>query len=330
MRADACARRARALLATALPLVLALAPGAWACSGEDVVLGDGRPTLDAAAPVDAGAQPDATAQTDTGAQPDAAGGAPTFSEPVAIMDIAAEDASDDDPSLSADLTLLYFNSERAGGAGEEDIWSSSRDSPELPWQPPAPAAELNTESRETGIALAPDALTIWWSSDRAGGAGGLDVYTATRASRGDTWSPAQRVSELGSAGDDLISAVTDGERRVLLARRDDDEDDYDLFTAQRTERGQPWGEPLPLAELNSDEEESDAFLVAGGTELLFTRDGDLQLAIRAGGGAFAAPVPLDSLNSEDDDRDAWASEDFGYVVFSSDRSGVHLLYEASR
>jgi len=316
MHADRRARRRRAPRSSALVLVLAQA--AHACSGEDVVLGDGRPTLDAAA------------QPDTGAQPGDAGGAPTFSEPTAITAIAAEDASDDDPSLSADLTLLYFNSERPGGAGEEDIWFSTRAASELAWQPPEPAAELNTESRETGIALAPDALAIWWSSDRPGGAGGLDVYMATRVSRSDAWSPALRVAELSSAGDDLISAVADGERSVLLARRDDDEDDYDLFTAQRSAPTQPWNEPQPIAELNSGDEESDAFLLAGGSELLFTRDGDLQLAIRDRAGPFAEPVALDSLNSDDDDRDAWASEDFGYVVFSSDRSGAHLLYEASR
>jgi len=316
MRADPRGRRTRAPRSSAL--VLALAQAAYACSGEDVVLGDGRATLDAAAP------------PDTGAQPDDAGGAPAFSAPTAITAIATEDASDDDPSLSVDLTLLYFNSERPGGAGEEDVWLSARDASELAWQPPEPAAELNTESRETGIALAPDALTIWWSSDRAGGAGGLDVYMATRASRSDPWSSALLVAELSSAGDDLISAVADGERTVLLARRDDDEDDYDLFTAQRPERDQPWDAPQPIAELNSDDEESDAFLLVGGSQLLFTRDGDLQLATRGPAGPFAEPVALDSLNSDDDDRDAWAAEDFGYIVFSSDRSGAHLLYEASR
>jgi hypothetical protein len=315
MRADTRVRRERARRSAALALALI----AQACSGEDVVLGDGPLSADGAAP------------RDTGTEPDAAVGLPAFSEPVAIAAIAAQDAEDDDPSLSADLTLLYFNSEREGGAGQEDIWLSTRDSSALPWSAPEPAAELNTTVRETGIALAPEALAIWWSSDREGGAGGLDVYTATRASRGSGWSAPQRVAELSSEGDDLISAVSDGERSVLLARRTGEDDDYDLFMARRDDRAEPWGEPLAIAELNSDDEESDAFPLADGQELLFTRDEDLHRARRQREGEpFARPEPLDALNSAQDDRDAWASEDFGYVVFSSDRSGSYLLYEAER
>jgi hypothetical protein len=306
--------RRRALLSRA---VAALMLAASACSGEDVLLGDGRGIGDAA--------------TDGDAAADASPPGPAFSAPTAIAGIAAPDAADDDPSLSADLTLLYFNSEREGGVGEEDIWVSTRESATAAWQPPEPALGLNTEVRETGIALAADALAIWWSSDRPDGEGGLDVYTATRVSREAAWSAPQRVAELSSAGDDLISAVTDGEQTALLARRDDDDDDYDLFVAQRPSRADAWGEPIAIAELNSDEEESDAFLVAGGRELLFSRDEDLQLVRRERRElAFGAPAALDALNSEDDDRDPWASEDFGYVVFSSDRSGSYLLYEAWR
>jgi len=46
--------------------------------------------------------------------------------------------------------------------------------------------------------------------------------------------------------------------------------------------------------------------------------------------AFQVSGPIEELNSGDDDRDAWASEDFTYVVFSSNRTGSYLLYEASR
>ena len=88
---------------------------------------------------------------------------------------------------------------------------------------------------------------------------------------------------------------------------------------------------MAIAELNSDDEESDGFLLADGARLLFTRDGDLQLAgARAAAIRLGAPVALADLNSDDDDRDAWAADDFDYVVFSSDRGGEHRLYEASR
>jgi hypothetical protein len=257
---------------------------------------------------------------------------PRFTEPTAIASIASPDAPDDDPSLTADLTQLYFNSRRAGSLGEdEDIWFSVRADPSAEWGAPQPADALNTEQRETGIALAADGLSILWSSDRPGGAGGLDVYIATRASRAAAWTDIARVAELSSAGDDLISALADGGRRALLARRANEDGDYALFTAERSAPDAPFGAPAPIAELDADGEESDAFLLAGGTELLFTRGGDLYLAQRpAAGGPFGEPALVTDLNSDADDRDAWASDDFGYVVFSSERSGEHRLYEARR
>src|SRR5690606_9477723 len=101
--------------------------------------------------------------------------------------------------------LLYFNSERPGGVGEEDIWFVARASVQEPWGSPMPVSELNTEQRETGIGLTADGLTIFFSSDRPGGAGGLDVYRSTRVSRDARWSEPVREAALSSPGDDLVS-----------------------------------------------------------------------------------------------------------------------------
>jgi hypothetical protein len=226
--------------------------------------------------------------------------------------------------------LLYFNSDREGGLGREDIWLSTRAAPEASWAAPSPVEELNTERRETGIALGADGLSIFWSSDREGGLGGLDVYTATRTTRDAAWSVPARVDALSSSDDDLISAIVDAGRVALLARRADDAD-YDLYVARRVEVTDPFQTPLPIAELNSDEEESDAFWLAGGARLLFTRDEDLVLAERAdAASAFGEPFELHDLNSDGDDRDAWAADDLSYLVFSSDREGEYRLYEAER
>ncbi len=194
-----------------------------------------------------------------------------------------------------------------------------------------PAEDLNTSDRETGIALAADGLTIWFSSDRPESSGGLDVFTASRSRRGDAWSATTRVDELSSSDDDLVSAVSDSGKTVLLARRTSSSDDYDIYLSIRTTATDRWQPPEPLAELNTSAAESDAFLVGEGRELLFTRKEDLELARRADtSGPFRLVGPLAELNSSDDDRDPWATADLSYVVFSSNRSGSYLLYEASR
>lgn len=283
-----------------------------ACGGEDLVLGEGSRS--------GSAGPRAT-----GAE---------FSEPHVIEALTTDDESDDDPSLTEDRLLLCFNSKRDGGKGHEDIWCTTRESSVASWRAPEPQSDLNTEKRETGIALSLDGLSLWFSSDRDGGDGGLDVYTATRESRSASWSEPARVAELSSDEDDLVSSIDETGRQLLLARRSregDDEDDYDVFVAQRDSLTDRWLAPASLDDIDTDDEESDAFLVGTGLTLIFTRDEDLTLSRRSSAdAAFDRGKPIASLNSDDDDRDAWSNAAFTYVIFSSDRDGSYRLYEAER
>jgi hypothetical protein len=276
---------------------------ASSCSGRDISLGEGR----------------------VNTQPHAQD-LPEYEEPHAIVGLGDDDAKDDDPALTADLLTLYFNSKRDGGLGQEDIWLTQRATLAAPFSEPRPERALNSERRETGIALSPDGLRLWFSSDRPGGAGALDVYLATRAESAAAWR-VQRVPELSSAGDDLVSSLADGERRLYLARRDDDDDDYDLFVAHRPDRTSAFSAPEAIAALNTDDEESDAVWLEDAGGLVFTRAEQLLYARSDRDGQV---VSLVALNSDDDDRDAWFSADLGYVAFSSDRSGAYRLYEALR
>lgn len=276
------------------------------CSGRDISLGAGRVQ----------SQPGTTELSG-------------YEAPQAIAGLGDEDAKDDDPVLTADLLTLYFNSKRDGGEGQEDIWFAERASPSAPFSAPMPERALNSRERETGIALSSDGLSLWFSSDRKGGAGGLDVYLATRVRLDDSWSIA-RLPELCSEGDDLVSSVADGERSLFLARRDDGDDDYDLYVARRTDRARSFAAPEPIDALNSAGEESDAVWLEGQGGLVFTRDEQLVYAAHYPSESAQKVVPLTELNSDDDDRDAWFSADLGYVLFSSDRSGSYRLYEARR
>lgn len=283
----------------------------FACQGENLILGDGRDA--------------ATSSTQ-----------PTFQPPQVIAELESEDVSDDDPSLTADLLVLCFNSKRDGGQGEEDIWCSRRARSDEAWGTPVPQLALNTERRETGIALSLDGLSLWFSSDRAAGAGGLDVYTATRPTRDAEWSEVTRVLELSSADDDLVSSVDETGLRLMLARRTrsndaDEAGDYDILQSERATHNDPWQAPSAVSELNSDEGESDAFLIGDGLELVFTRKGDLMLARRTQPNApFDHITALDVLNTDKRERDAWSNSAFTYIVFSSDRAGSFRLYESKR
>jgi len=293
-----------------------LSLGIGACAGADLIVGDG---------------------------PAAVGGSINtlgFEAPRVISELESEDVSDDDPSVTDDLLLLCFNSKRDAGIGKEDIWCSRRARSDEPWGAPEPQVELNSEHRETGIALSLDGLSLWFSSDRDGESSGLDVFSATRQTRDSTWSEPARVVELSSQDDDLVSAIDESGERLMLARRmnrddDDDEDkdadDYDIFLAQRATPTAAWQRPAPVSELNTDAGESDAFLIGQGLALIFTRNDDLTLAQRTRLDApFDHIESFEVLNSEERERDAWSNSAFDYVVFSSDRAGSFRLYESHR
>ena len=83
-------------------------------------------------------------------------------------------------------TVLYFNSNRSGGAGKHDLYVSTR-SPGGTFLPPVPAAGLNTPAEEQYASLSKDGREIFFSSDRPGGQGGFDLWHATRESTSDLW-----------------------------------------------------------------------------------------------------------------------------------------------
>jgi hypothetical protein len=296
-----------------------------ACGGETYSLGDGK----GVGAANDGAASDAGAGASDANEAIVDASAPNFEAPKAIEPFASDpSASDDDPSLTQDLREIYFNSKRDGGKGREDVWFATRARATDAWSAPQPASELNSDARETGIALSPDGLTVWFSSDREGGVGGLDVYTATRSARSEPFRNATLVAELSSQGDELVSASDATGTSLYFARREDEDDDYDLFLARRPSTSAPFGEAIAIDSLNSDREESDAFAVSGGARLLFTRSSQIVLAESSGAAEYRVVRALDELNSDEDERDPWATDDLTYVVFSSKRTGTYLLYEA--
>ena len=83
------------------------------------------------------------------------------------------------PSISTDGLSLFFASEqRAGGLGPVDIWVTTRATVSDPWGlpvnlgPPVNGAAAFTPN------ISPDGRTLYFTSDRAGGYGGFDIWQA--------------------------------------------------------------------------------------------------------------------------------------------------------
>ena len=86
--------------------------------------------------------------------------------------------------LRSDGLEAFLFSDRPYGLRDYDIWVSTRKSVSDPWTPPVNlGAPVNTDRPDQQAWLASDRRTLYISSLRPGGIGGLDLYVTTRPNR---------------------------------------------------------------------------------------------------------------------------------------------------
>lgn len=103
-----------------------------------------------------------------------------FGAPVLVP--AINSASNDlQPSITHNALEIFFNSNRPGGMGGNDLWSASRTKARDGWSAPYNlGANVNSAGAENRPAISWDGATLYFGSDRAGGEGSSDLYFTTR------------------------------------------------------------------------------------------------------------------------------------------------------
>lgn len=134
---------------------------------------------------------------------------------VANVNSATVTGSDGHPFVTTDGQELWFSSTRSGGLGAEDIyravWSGSNFANVMA------ITALSTNASDFLPTLSADKLTVYLTSDRPGGKGEFDIWTAHRSTTSDGFPAPTPVLELNSSAKDEVGWLSPDNCRIYFA-----------------------------------------------------------------------------------------------------------------
>ena len=99
----------------------------------------------------------------------------------ALVAALSTELNDNRPNLRRDGLEIFVDSNRPGGVGGIDLWTSTRASLSDPWSAPTNlGAGVNSVANDLRASLSWDGTTLYFGSTRAGGEGSQDLYFITR------------------------------------------------------------------------------------------------------------------------------------------------------
>ncbi|MHC4677197.1 MAG: LamG-like jellyroll fold domain-containing protein [Planctomycetota bacterium] len=244
-------------------------------------------------------------------------------------------AFDWSPSIRGDGLELYFESNRAGGAGTYDIWVSTRATKEDDWGAPTNlGAPINTSDWQNSPCISADGLELYFND--------WGLWVVRRATISDPWGEPENSSliNINAIGASSPSLSSDGLSAFLYLRAD-----WDLYVSTRPTRDDLWSEPVNLGPtvngVDSTWESYGPAISADGLVLIFscTRPGgsggeDLWMTRRSTiDGPWSEPVNLGpTINGDRWENAPEISPDGRSLLFCSNRNdghGDHDIWQVS-
>jgi Tol biopolymer transport system component len=178
------------------------------------------------------------------------------------------------PDISSDGLTIFFNSDRAGGQGNRDIWMTTRLSLASQWDKPRNLGPVvNSNSFEGWPTITADGLSLYYSRGPNDSEG--EIVVSQRASLADAWG--QPVSLGVSGGTADISP--DGLK--LFFANTGPHGGIDIWAMTRANRNAPFGAPkvLPAPINTSGDDFSPNLSEDGRTFTFYSRGAIWQAAV---------------------------------------------------
>jgi len=193
---------------------------------------------------------------------------------------------------------------------------------------------VNTSSYDSDICISNDGLSLYFTSDRAGGSGSYDVWIATRETTQDPWGEPVNLGPTvnSSAWDQTPFLSADGLTLFFGSTRSGGFGELDIWFTTRTTVSDPWGTPENLGStINTSATDAAIEVSSDGLSFFFnsTRSGgyggqDLYVSTRpTRSDPWGEPVNLGpTVNSSDWDYMPALSADGRFLIFGSNRAGA--------
>jgi Tol biopolymer transport system component len=196
---------------------------------------------------------------------------------------------------------------------------------------------VNSSAADQHPAISKDGKSLYLTSTRTGGQGGLDLWVSHRDSEDDAWgAPVNLGAGVNSGGTDMAPTLSgDGHKLYFHSDRTGTLGLFDLYVCERTDVHDDfaWSTPVNLgATINSTYSDAGPTVLAeddGTTTLWYTilnkpgglGDWDIYKAILGTDGTFSAPVNVTELNSPSRDTRTSIRHDGKEMFISSERPG---------
>jgi serine/threonine protein kinase/Tol biopolymer transport system component/tetratricopeptide (TPR) repeat protein len=155
------------------------------------------------------------------------------------------EASEAVTGISADGLTLYVHY-APPRYGSQDLSTSTRATKDAPWHPRVDLGPgVNSPYTDRKAVISADNRELYFTSDRPGGYGSMDIWVGTRASDGDPWEPPENPGPtINTPYQDWCGWVSpDGLTLFLVSDRPGGYGGLDIWIATRQFKGSSWGPP---------------------------------------------------------------------------------------
>ena len=195
---------------------------------------------------------------------------------------------DNAPTFSPNGHWVILGSDRPGGCGQGDLWIAYRRDvhDDFAWEAPTNlGCSINSAANDDGPTLFVDGwgrrVTLYFTSDRAGGFGDFDIWRVDAAGSFNRHTPARfgtptHEGELSSARRDTRTTIRrDGLQMYITSNREGSVADaagapsLDIWVATRTDPWAAWRPPVNVAAINTPANDGAPSLSRDGRTLYF-------------------------------------------------------------